>query len=307
MHQQVAQIDVQLAKLKAIESKVDACIMHLRTELGAEYAQLSTSHDFSQEPDELLTRKHRTKVGLVAIQLEKLLLELDGVDTLGGLGDVRVPRKQVVVKIQSALAEVENLLTLAQELIGKQDKVVKEEEEPSSVEEEPSSVEEEPSSVEEKEEKDETLPEVEIGENRFAYVLQIPVPSASRAEVNLSKHGQLTITLPDQTDKPLQYSIGYDVDFARCTIRRNSEFGLRIVLPKRLPQLATTEAVPLLQEPYFNNPTSSSSFSTYYRRRRRSGCVPHKALYPRTFLPSQPNLNCVQYGWVRVFLNRLGT
>lgn len=227
MHQQVAQIDAQLAKLKAIESKVDACVVHLRTELDAEYAQLSTAHDFSQEPDELLTRKYRTKVGLVAIQLEKLLLELDGVDTLGGLGDVRVPRKQVVAKIQTALADVEHLLALAQELIGRQDSFVKKEE-PSSPQ---------ASVVEEKEDTvEEAQPEVEIGENRFAYVLQIPVPSAARAEVSLSKHGQLTITLPDQADKPLQYSIGYDVDFARATIRRSGEFGLRIVLPKRLPQ-----------------------------------------------------------------------
>lgn len=229
MHQQVAQIDAQLAKLKAIESKVDACVVHLRTELDAEYAQLSTAHDFSQEPDELLTRKYRTKVGLVAIQLEKLLLELDGVDTLGGLGDVRVPRKQVVAKIQTALADVEHLLALAQELIGRQDSFVKKEE-PSSPQASVEAVAVEDTVEEEKQ------PEVEIGENRFAYVLQIPVPSAARAEVSLSKHGQLTITLPDQADKPLQYSIGYDVDFARATIRRSGEFGLRIVLPKRLPQ-----------------------------------------------------------------------
>lgn len=70
--------------------------------------------------DALLSRKFRTKAGACSLRLEKLLLEVDLVESNGD-ENVRQARKQAVAKVQSLLASADEVSQLAKQIIQLQD------------------------------------------------------------------------------------------------------------------------------------------------------------------------------------------
>ncbi|KAH9258138.1 hypothetical protein BASA81_003701 [Batrachochytrium salamandrivorans] len=74
--------------------------------------------------DVLLARKYRTRVGLFGIRLEKLLLRVDEVDSLGGVEEIRQRRKQAVRRMEALLRNADGLNAVANELVVTQDKLM---------------------------------------------------------------------------------------------------------------------------------------------------------------------------------------
>lgn len=282
MHQQIAQIDEQLARLRAIEQQADQEAFKLRFGLKPEAERLG-SLNYEQEEDSLLTRKFRTRAGQSLIALERILLQIDGVDTLGGLEDIRLARKQLVNKINELIAEAESVVQTTKQLIElqdaaavrkeeeekpapkteaeeeeKMDEIKEEEEEAVTSDEEEEEAEEEAEADDEENEQPQlpAQPKVQVGENRFAYILDISFPMASQGRVALAKDGTLTVALPN-LKMPLEYSVGYDVDYNRVSMRPTGPHGLRIILPKQFQRAQRSSPATRYRQamPDFMNPS----------------------------------------------------
>lgn len=74
--------------------------------------------------DVLLARKYRTRVGLFAIRLEKLLLRVDEVNSLGGVEEIRQRRKLAVRRMETLLRSADELNAVANELVATHDKLM---------------------------------------------------------------------------------------------------------------------------------------------------------------------------------------
>jgi len=77
---------------------------------------------FKSKIDPLLTKKFKTRVGLSSVRLEKLLLELDKVETHGN-EEIRAKRKEEVKYLQTLLQKADELNVKATQLVGFQERV----------------------------------------------------------------------------------------------------------------------------------------------------------------------------------------
>lgn len=122
-----AEFERQLAKIKKIDIEAQAEERELElvnqertrtisTLVGEAWMTKTFPDKYASVTDPLLAKKFKTRAGYSSIRLEKLLLELDQVDTLGD-ENLKAQRKQEVRYIQNLLQKADDLNSKALRLV----------------------------------------------------------------------------------------------------------------------------------------------------------------------------------------------
>ncbi|KAH9258137.1 hypothetical protein BASA81_003700 [Batrachochytrium salamandrivorans] len=147
--------------------------------------------------DALLSRKFRTKVGTCSLRLEKILLEVDLVESMGD-ENVRQARKQAVAKVQALLASADEVNQFAKRMIQIQD--------------------------------DKPQISQNTAAGKVAYCVHFP--QARAANVAFPAPKQMRIELPG-LDQPILVELARELNAGKATIHTDDENDdtLRIVFP----------------------------------------------------------------------------
>lgn len=121
-------MDEQFDKLSAIELKVMQEMDFLFETGTSEREQVLAELKQNPQANPLLAKQYHTKCSRVVLRLESLLLELDKVDTLGGMIEIRSKRKELITTIQSLLNEADQLEKDAQSVVELQHQILTQEE-----------------------------------------------------------------------------------------------------------------------------------------------------------------------------------